>query len=95
MTREPGDRVVPVSMTDFAKAVQQIAMACQILQHTDWEGLFALMSDRDGMLAFRDPTLFNRVHADPQWGAKLGLVKAAADFIHAVRAIKSDLAEGS
>ncbi|MFT3972168.1 MAG: hypothetical protein QM699_01520 [Amaricoccus sp.] len=85
---------IPGRLTDFAQAMQQVSLACQILQHVDWEGLYAVMSDRDGMLAFRDPTLFMRVHADPQWGAKLGLVKAAANFTHAVRAIKTDLAEG-
>lgn len=87
------DRRIPPHLTDFAQAMQQVALACQVLQHIDWEGLYALMSDRDGMLVFRDPTLFRRVQADPQWAAKLGLVRAAADFTHAVRSIKTDLAE--
>lgn len=78
------DEKIPLAETEFGQVVHGIAVARSLLAAWDVEGLHALMSDRDGMLAFRDPTLFLAVQGDPNWQAKCDLVEAAARFVRAV-----------
>lgn len=86
-------RPIPAHLIDFAAAMEVVGVAYQLLQHFDWQDLHRTLSDADGMLVFRDPTLFRQIQADPQWGMKVSLVRAAADFTHAVRSAMPNAAQ--
>lgn len=82
---------IPLSVTSFPQVAEAIATVFRILDVYDLDALHAALSDRDGTLSFRDPTLFLKIQADPQWQRKCDLVEAAAKFTRSVSAIISGL----
>ena len=82
---------IPLSATSYPDVAAAIAAVFRILDVYDLEALHDALSDRDGTLAFRDPTLFLKIQADPQWQTKCDLIEAAAKFTHSVGAIISTL----